>query len=42
MFDFARDMKELCPDALMINLSNPESRIIFAFGKRSTVSARWG
>jgi len=33
IFDFARDMEELCPDALFINYSNPESRIICALGK---------
>ena len=39
VFDFARDMEELCPHALMINLSNPESRIILALGKYSRIRA---
>src|SRR6516225_10600458 len=37
VFDFARDIEELCPDALLINLSNPESRIILALGKYSRI-----
>jgi alpha-galactosidase len=39
IFDFVRDMEELCPDALFINLSNPESRIVMALGKYSPVRA---
>jgi alpha-galactosidase/6-phospho-beta-glucosidase family protein len=39
VFDFARDVEELCPDALLINFSNPESRIILALGKYSKVRA---
>lgn len=39
IFDFARDIEELCPEALFINLSNPESRIILALGKYSRVRA---
>lgn len=37
VFDFAHDIEELCPDALLINFSNPESRIILALGKYSRV-----
>ncbi|HVY56861.1 MAG TPA: alpha-glucosidase/alpha-galactosidase [Xanthobacteraceae bacterium] len=39
IFDFARDMEDLCPQALLINLSNPESRIILALGKYSRIRA---
>lgn len=39
IFDFARDIEELCPDALFVNCSNPESRVILALGKYSKVSA---
>lgn len=39
IFDFARDIHELCPDALFINYSNPESRIVLALGKYSPVKA---
>ncbi|HYG89571.1 MAG TPA: alpha-glucosidase/alpha-galactosidase [Azospirillum sp.] len=39
IFDFARDIEELCPDALFINLSNPESRVIMGLGKYSRVKA---
>lgn len=37
VFDFARDIEALCPDALFINLSNPESRIVMALGKYTTL-----
>jgi alpha-galactosidase len=37
VFDFARDMEELCPHALLINWSNPESRIVLALGKYSPI-----
>ncbi|HYH22036.1 MAG TPA: alpha-glucosidase/alpha-galactosidase [Azospirillum sp.] len=37
IFDFVRDMEELCPDALFINFSNPESRLILALAKYSRV-----
>ncbi|OAN49919.1 alpha-glucosidase/alpha-galactosidase [Paramagnetospirillum marisnigri] len=33
IFDIVRDMQELCPDALFLNFSNPESRIVLAVGK---------
>jgi len=39
VFDFVRDMQELCPKALFVNFSNPESRIILALGKYSPVAA---
>jgi alpha-galactosidase len=39
VLDFARDIEELCPNALLINFSNPESRIILALGKYSKVRA---
>ncbi len=39
VFDFVREMEELCPRALFINFSNPESRIILALGKYSPVRA---
>jgi alpha-galactosidase len=39
VLDFARDMEELCPDALLINFSNPESRIVLALGKYRKVRA---
>lgn len=37
LFDIARDIKELCPDAQFINLSNPESRVVLALGKYTGV-----
>jgi alpha-galactosidase len=37
IFDFARDMAELCPDALLINYANPESRIILALSKYTDI-----
>lgn len=39
VFDIVRDMEALCPDALFVNLSNPESRIILALGKYSRIRA---
>jgi alpha-galactosidase/6-phospho-beta-glucosidase family protein len=39
VLDFARDIEELCPNALLINFSNPENRIILALGKYSKVRA---
>jgi alpha-galactosidase len=39
VFDFVREMHELCPNALFINFSNPESRIILALGKYSAIRA---
>ncbi len=37
VFDFVRDMQELCPQALFLNFSNPENRIILALGKYSRI-----
>ena len=39
VFDFVREMQELCPQAPFINFSNPESRIILALGKYSPIRA---
>ena len=39
VFDIVREMRELCPNALFINFSNPESRIILALGKYSSIAA---
>ena len=39
VFEFMREMQELCPKALFINFSNPESRIILALGKYSPIRA---
>ena len=39
VFDFVREMQELCPQALFLNFSNPESRIILALGKYSPIRA---
>jgi len=39
VFDFVRDMEDLCPNALLINFSNPENRIILALGKYSSIRA---
>jgi alpha-galactosidase len=39
IFDFVRDIEELCPNAWFLNYSNPEGRIILALGKYSEVRA---
>ena len=39
VFDIVRDMEQLCPKALFINFSNPESRIVLALGKYSRIRA---
>lgn len=39
IFDFVRDMEELCPNAYFINYSNPESRIVLALGKYSSIKS---
>jgi alpha-galactosidase len=39
VFDFVRDMQELCPQAMFINFANPENRIILALGKYSSIRA---
>jgi alpha-galactosidase len=36
ILNFARDIEKLCPNALRINFSNPESRIILALGSTTT------
>lgn len=37
IFDFIRDIEDICPDALFINLSNPESRIVLGLSRYSKV-----
>jgi alpha-galactosidase len=37
IFDFVRDMEDLCPNALFINFSNPESRVMLALSKYSGI-----
>jgi alpha-galactosidase len=39
VFDIVREMQELCPQALFLNFSNPENRIILALGKYSPIRA---
>ena len=39
VFDVVREMQELCPQALFLNFSNPENRIILALGKYSPIRA---
>lgn len=39
VFDLVREMEELCPQALFLNFANPESRIILALGKYSSIRA---
>jgi alpha-galactosidase len=39
IFDIARDVEAICPDALFINFSNPENRIALALGKYSRMRA---
>ena len=39
VFDIARDMEALCPDALLINFSNPESRIVMALSRHTRIAA---
>jgi alpha-galactosidase len=39
VFDIVREMGELCPNALFLNFSNPENRIIHALGKYSPIRA---
>lgn len=39
VFDIVRDVEELAPGALFINLSNPESRIVLALGRYSRLTA---
>ncbi|RAU21966.1 alpha-glucosidase/alpha-galactosidase [Paramagnetospirillum kuznetsovii] len=37
IFDIIRDMQELCPNALFLNFSNPESRIVLAVAKYTPI-----
>jgi alpha-galactosidase len=37
MLDIARDMQELCPDAVMLNYANPMAATCYALGKASRV-----
>ncbi len=37
VFDFVREMERRCPQALFINFSNPESRIVLALGQYSRI-----
>lgn len=39
IFDIARDAQEICPDALFINLSNPESRLVLGLARYTRVRA---
>ncbi len=39
VMDIIRDMEELCPNAYFLNFSNPESRIILAIGRYSSIQA---
>jgi alpha-galactosidase len=39
VFDIVRAMEDRCPDALFLNFSNPESRIILALGRYSRIRA---
>lgn len=39
ILNIVRDMEELCPQAVFINFSNPESRIILALGRYSKIRA---
>ncbi len=39
VFDIVRDMRQRCPNALFLNFSNPENRIIHALGKYSQIQA---
>jgi alpha-galactosidase len=37
VLDIARDMEELCPRAFFLNFSNPESRIILALSRHTSI-----
>lgn len=39
IMDIARDMEEFCPDALFINFSNPESRIVLALNRYTKIKS---
>jgi alpha-galactosidase len=38
LLDIARDMKELCPDAIMLNYANPMGAVCTALGKAADIS----
>lgn len=37
LLDICRDMERLCPDALLLNFSNPESRLCLAVNKYTSI-----
>ena len=39
LLDICRDMEELCPDAWLLNFSNPESRLCLAISKYTSIKA---
>ena len=39
LLDICRDIEELCPDALLLNFTNPESRMCMAVARHSQVKA---
>lgn len=39
IFDIVRDAEEICPDALFINLSNPESRVVLGLSRYTKVKS---
>src|SRR5690606_9556991 len=39
ILDICRDMEELCPNALLINFTNPESRICMAMSRDTRINA---
>ena len=39
VFDFARDIEDVCPDAQFLNLSNPESRLVLGLSKYTKFKA---
>ena len=39
ILDICRDMERLCPDALLMNFTNPESRICLAVSKHTSIRA---
>ncbi len=39
VMDIIRDMEELCPKSIFLNFSNPESRIVLAVGRYSSIQA---
>lgn len=39
ILDLCRDMEELCPDALLLNFTNPESRLCLAIKRHTRIKA---